>query len=111
METGKWYEAIIQGNIPTPRSRHSMTKISNKELLLLGGRDKYLNNCQEVYILHTDEMKWQLLSKSNSLFEVKREGLRVINLYNKGIIVGGGKIGNHVSSFYFVEIDYLRSLV
>jgi len=53
LDTGSWNPASFKGRCPAGRSRHTVTEIGPKQLLLIGGYSGTDETYKEMFILHT----------------------------------------------------------
>ena len=103
-----WLSLTTKGEKPANRCRHTVSKIGDKQLILIGGYsgDKGEEGHKEIYTLTLDDMKWTKLtgSASKQLFPIVRSGHRAVEVKDKGIIISGGLfLPDYIDDFYLLD--------
>jgi len=106
LDTGSWSEASFKGKLPDARSRHTMTEIGSKQLMLIGGFRGTDETCKEIHILHTDDMSWTELPEklTGPLFPIIRSGHSITKIDDNRLFISGGFIPDYLEPCYVLDV-------
>lgn len=107
----QWVEPVMRGDIPGPLCRHTLTTLpgqSLKQMILIGGSKNDGGTNKEIRILHTDDMRWELVKDAGHLFPVIRRGHLATPVGDRGIVISGGFAAEYITPFYWLDARMLR---
>eukprot|EP01125_Pyxidicula_operculata_P017531 TRINITY_DN613_c0_g2_i2.p1 TRINITY_DN613_c0_g2~~TRINITY_DN613_c0_g2_i2.p1 ORF type:complete len:222 (-),score=27.91 TRINITY_DN613_c0_g2_i2:147-812(-) len=103
-----WTTPTLKGSKPSGRYGHTVTKIDNKTYYFLGGRNPLKDPHQDSFILHLDDMSWQLVKNSGELFPVNRALHKAAKISEHGLVVVGGTTPTYIDQAYYLDLRYLK---
>uniref|UniRef100_A0A6B2LET9 Galactose oxidase n=1 Tax=Arcella intermedia TaxID=1963864 RepID=A0A6B2LET9_9EUKA len=107
LETMNWTSPSFRGDLPGAHINHTMVRISEKMLLLLGGRDVHKNNYKVNHVLTTDNLTWREVKNSGDLHPINRSGHTAVRLGEHGLVVLGGNNPKYIEPFYYMDTRML----
>ncbi|KAL6065717.1 DUF11 domain-containing protein [Balamuthia mandrillaris] len=97
VELEEWTPVECKGDVPAPRSTHSMTSINGgKQLLLFAGYLGGERRANDMHILDVDSLTWRLIQPKNGVVPPARN-THTATLLGDGrrIVVFGGRNSSH----------------
>lgn len=85
-------------------------------MLLIGGRNNNGAIHRDMYIFHlgnnlfvlmSDDHRWELLEKKGELFPTLREAHRAVKMGDNSLFIAGGYVAGYVEPFYFLDLRML----
>lgn len=104
----KWTSNSCKGEKPSARRSHTMTPLSSKSLLLLGGHAEFNGTCHDAYLLHTDDMSWQKVKNLGDLYYITRSSHKTVKVGDFGLVIVGGYTPSYIDPVYYLDTRMLQ---
>jgi len=111
LESQQWVRLDTSGTLPEGRARHSLLPLPDgKTMLLMGGLANHKSIERDLFILHTDDMKWSQVDKKTAgpLFPALRCAHKAVFVREHGIVVAGGYVQDFVEHFVYLDVRMLH---
>lgn len=104
---GSWTPLPAKGDIPSPRRNHTITQISDKSFLLIGGHELH-GTCHDAYVFHSDEMSWKKVKNVGELYYATRSSHKTVKVGEHGVVIVGGYKQNYIDPVYYLDTRMLQ---
>ncbi|KAL1921032.1 uncharacterized protein VTP21DRAFT_11667 [Calcarisporiella thermophila] len=85
-----WSTAVVNGDVPTPRSHHTATLTQDGKMYVLGGYDgTHMVDMSVIYVFDTNTGSWTLMTSSGATPKPRRDHTAVATSDGKIIVFGG----------------------